>query len=226
MRETETCRNGNVRTFQQPASFRSTDDDLARDPARSCEQFATDYGVMVLPHMFLVNREGKVVSRTIQVGNVEEEIKKLNRSCAQAQDAMKAIRENMQLLTKLEGYATASTTHATEKGKLDSDQAITLAKYLMEGRTERAKEMVTLTQAGQVLTEQLDFAQRCDGGTVALIPRPDRKKAEHTALSFEVADIDSEIKDLERRGFVRRAIGLFLSGARGESRTRSTPAAR
>jgi len=39
-----------------------------------------------------------------------------------------------------------------------------------------------------------------DGGTVALIPRPDRKKAEHTALSFEVTDIDAEIKDLERRG--------------------------
>jgi predicted enzyme related to lactoylglutathione lyase len=39
-----------------------------------------------------------------------------------------------------------------------------------------------------------------DGGTVALVPRPDRKKAEYTALSFEVANIDSEIKDLEARG--------------------------
>jgi len=39
-----------------------------------------------------------------------------------------------------------------------------------------------------------------DGSTVALIPRPDRKKAEYTALSFEVANIDSEIKDLEQRG--------------------------
>jgi hypothetical protein len=42
-------------------------------------KLAIDYGVMVLPHMFLVDREGKVVSRTIQVGNVEEEIKKLNK---------------------------------------------------------------------------------------------------------------------------------------------------
>ena len=39
-----------------------------------------------------------------------------------------------------------------------------------------------------------------DGGSVALIPRPDRKKSEYTAMSFEVADIDSEIQDLERRG--------------------------
>ena len=38
------------------------------------------------------------------------------------------------------------------------------------------------------------------GDTVALIPRPDRKPAEYTSMSFEVDDIDSEIKDLERRG--------------------------
>jgi len=39
-----------------------------------------------------------------------------------------------------------------------------------------------------------------DGGTVALIPRPDRQASTYTALSFEVSDIDAEIKDLERRG--------------------------
>jgi catechol 2,3-dioxygenase-like lactoylglutathione lyase family enzyme len=39
-----------------------------------------------------------------------------------------------------------------------------------------------------------------DGGTVALILRPDRKQSEHTAMSFEVTNLDSEISDLERRG--------------------------
>lgn len=39
-----------------------------------------------------------------------------------------------------------------------------------------------------------------DGGTLTLIPRPERQKAEYTALSFEVPDIESEIDDLERRG--------------------------
>ena len=39
-----------------------------------------------------------------------------------------------------------------------------------------------------------------DGGTVALILRPDRKQSEYTALSFEVDNIDTEIKELERRG--------------------------
>ncbi|HEV3120128.1 MAG TPA: thioredoxin-like domain-containing protein [Gemmataceae bacterium] len=38
---------------------------------------ATQYGIMVLPNLFLVDKEGKVVSRnTQQVGGLEEEIKK------------------------------------------------------------------------------------------------------------------------------------------------------
>lgn len=38
------------------------------------------------------------------------------------------------------------------------------------------------------------------GGMVSLLPRPDRQKSDHTALSFEVGDIDAEIRDLEMRG--------------------------
>jgi hypothetical protein len=38
---------------------------------------ATQYGIMVLPNMFLVGKNGNVVSRSVQVGNLEEEIKKL-----------------------------------------------------------------------------------------------------------------------------------------------------
>jgi len=39
-----------------------------------------------------------------------------------------------------------------------------------------------------------------DGGSLALIPRPDRQKSEYTALSFEVPDLEREIQDLEQRG--------------------------
>jgi hypothetical protein len=39
--------------------------------------FATQYGIMVLPNLFLVGKDGKVVSRTVQLANLEEEIKKL-----------------------------------------------------------------------------------------------------------------------------------------------------
>jgi hypothetical protein len=38
---------------------------------------AVNYGVMVLPNLFLVGRDGKVVSHTIQMSGLEDEIKKL-----------------------------------------------------------------------------------------------------------------------------------------------------
>ncbi len=39
-------------------------------------KYAVDYGVMMLPTLFLVGKDGKVVSRTLQVGNLEEDLKK------------------------------------------------------------------------------------------------------------------------------------------------------
>jgi catechol 2,3-dioxygenase-like lactoylglutathione lyase family enzyme len=39
-----------------------------------------------------------------------------------------------------------------------------------------------------------------DGGTLALFPKPEGTKAEHTAVSFLVKDIAREIKDLKARG--------------------------
>jgi hypothetical protein len=38
---------------------------------------ANQYGIVVLPTMFLVGQDGKVVSRTVQIATVEDEIKKL-----------------------------------------------------------------------------------------------------------------------------------------------------
>jgi hypothetical protein len=39
-------------------------------------KLALDYGVMVLPQLFLVGKDGKCLSHTVQVSNIEEEIKK------------------------------------------------------------------------------------------------------------------------------------------------------
>jgi hypothetical protein len=58
---------------------------LQRSPAPGVQIFqpgglespmAAQYGIMVLPNLFLVDKDGKVVSRTVQVGNLEEELKK------------------------------------------------------------------------------------------------------------------------------------------------------
>lgn len=40
-------------------------------------KLATDYGIMVLPQMFLIGKDGKVSNRNAQIANVEDEIKKL-----------------------------------------------------------------------------------------------------------------------------------------------------
>ena len=42
---------------------------------------------------------------------------------------------------------TSTTVHATEKGKLNSDAVITLAKYVMEQRDDKAKELVDAAAA-------------------------------------------------------------------------------
>jgi hypothetical protein len=39
-------------------------------------KLATSYGVMVLPNLFLVGKDGKVLSRNVQMGNLEDEVKK------------------------------------------------------------------------------------------------------------------------------------------------------
>jgi len=44
------------------------------------------------------------------------------------------------------------------------------------------------------------FIYRCGGTELALFPRPGGTKAEHTAISFKVADIGKEIRELEARG--------------------------
>jgi thiol-disulfide isomerase/thioredoxin len=58
---------------------------LARNPAPGTHLYqagglegklATDYGVMVLPSIFLVSKEGKVLSRNLHINSVEDELKK------------------------------------------------------------------------------------------------------------------------------------------------------
>jgi catechol 2,3-dioxygenase-like lactoylglutathione lyase family enzyme len=44
------------------------------------------------------------------------------------------------------------------------------------------------------------FLLRCAGGFLALFPKPEGTKAEHTAVSFLVNDIIAEIRELKGRG--------------------------
>jgi len=44
------------------------------------------------------------------------------------------------------------------------------------------------------------FIYRCGGTEVALLPKPEGTKAEHTALGFKVDDINAAISTLKARG--------------------------
>ena len=44
------------------------------------------------------------------------------------------------------------------------------------------------------------FVYRCGGAEIALFPKAEGTKAEHTALSFKVDDIRAAISDLQSRG--------------------------
>ena len=46
------------------------------------------------------------------------------------------------------------------------------------------------------------FIYRCGGTEVALFPKPEGTKAEHTALSYKVGNIAAAIAELKKRGVV------------------------
>ena len=46
------------------------------------------------------------------------------------------------------------------------------------------------------------FIYRCGGTEIALLPKPEGTKAEHTAISFRVDDVGAAIADLKSRGVV------------------------
>lgn len=44
------------------------------------------------------------------------------------------------------------------------------------------------------------FVYQCRGALLALFPRGAPTRAEHTAVSFEVEDVDAEVRELTKRG--------------------------
>jgi hypothetical protein len=95
-----------------------------------------------------------------EVRKLEAELKKLQLEAQKVTADMKAVEQNMGLLTKMENFTQANTTHATEKGNLNSDSAIALSDYVMKQRAERSKDMVDLQQKLQANQEQSEFAKR------------------------------------------------------------------
>lgn len=66
---------------------------------------------------------------------------------------------------------------------------------------ERARRFYERQLALEPLGARPDgkFVFRCGGTEIALIPKPEGTKAEHTALGFRVEDIERAIVELKRR---------------------------
>ncbi|MBI4984999.1 MAG: VOC family protein [Rhodocyclales bacterium] len=84
-----------------------------------------------------------------------------------------------------------------------ADAPVTTILPVMDLARARAfyEEKLGLTPVG--FKADGKFAYRCGGGAiVALFPKAGGTKADHTAISFQVADIDAAIKALQGAGVV------------------------
>ncbi|MBY0232983.1 MAG: mucoidy inhibitor MuiA family protein, partial [Gemmataceae bacterium] len=95
-----------------------------------------------------------------EVRKIEDELKALQAKQRRLQHEVLVLADSVQFMAQLEKYTSSSTLHATEKGKLDSDAAIALAKYLIDNKGDKAKKTFELKE--QILDNQeaLDFANR------------------------------------------------------------------
>jgi uncharacterized protein (TIGR02231 family) len=94
------------------------------------------------------------------VRKLQDELKQLATTKEKLEAEIKAVQANTQLLAKLENFTGVTTVQSTEKGALNSDSAIAMAKYIMDCRLEKAKELTSLQQQVQLNQEKVEFAQR------------------------------------------------------------------
>ncbi len=99
--------------------------------------------------------------------DTREEVRKLEAQLRQLQDAaqklqsdMRVLDQNLQMLMKLEGFTGTTLQHLTDKGQLNSEATIALAKYIMESRTEKSEALVANRLQQQQNQEQMQYVQR------------------------------------------------------------------
>ena len=95
-----------------------------------------------------------------EVRKAEEEKYKLELTVEKLQADIKASTDNISMIGKLENFTNVTTVSATEKGGLNGDTVITMAKYVMEQRTEKVKELVALQQQLKNTQIQMEFVKR------------------------------------------------------------------
>lgn len=81
-----------------------------------------------------------------------------------------------------------------------TDAAVTTMLPVKNLDRARAFYVDKLGMRAEGLAADGKFLLRANGTTLALFPKPEGTKADHTAVSFKVADIASAIRELKSRG--------------------------
>jgi Domain of unknown function (DUF4139)/N-terminal domain of unknown function (DUF4140) len=76
------------------------------------------------------------------------------------QKEVQVIEQNLQLLTKLENFTGATMQNLAEKGFLNSEATLALAKYVMTSRTEKSAEQIVVQQKLKANAAATEFANR------------------------------------------------------------------
>ncbi|MBI2808927.1 MAG: DUF4139 domain-containing protein [Planctomycetes bacterium] len=108
------------------------------------------------------------------VAKVQEEMAQLGLAREKIEGDIKAIEDNLKMLTKMEGFLGVTTIQGAEKGQLNADAAIALAKHIKESRIETSRELVTLKQQVKANQAKAEFAQRRLADVNTGAPRTER----------------------------------------------------
>src|SRR5262245_61421650 len=87
-----------------------------------------------------------VQDHSAEIAKLKEELAGLALEREKVEGDVKAIQENLKTLTKMEGLLGATTIQSADKGGLNAEAAITLAKYIKETRSATTREQVQLDQ--------------------------------------------------------------------------------
>ncbi|MDB5312337.1 MAG: hypothetical protein JWO38_6539 [Gemmataceae bacterium] len=98
-----------------------------------------------------------------EVRKLEAQLKTLNGKVQGFQADLKAAEENLKLLDKLEGFTAKTLETVTDKGQLDPEKVITLAKFVQDDRAKRSKEALAIKQQLEATQEQIEFNKRLLG---------------------------------------------------------------
>lgn len=98
-----------------------------------------------------------------EVRKLEGEIKGLQSKAQGFEADLKAAGENLKLLDKLEGFTAKSLEHLTDKGQLDPEKIITLAKFVQDDRAKRSKDQLAVKQQLEEVQTKIAFTQRLLG---------------------------------------------------------------